>query len=282
MPLLVPTRVAFKNILVATDFSPASEMILPYARSFARQYDSTLFFTHAIPTAVLTAEPNAIEGLEMAAQRYRDELEARGLFKGIRHEWIIEEGEPWSILEKVARDEEIDLIIVGTHGRTGFNRLVMGSVAEDVFRHAYCPVLTIGPSVMPASADAKIYHVLFATDLHPENPGPVAHAVSIAQEHRSHLTMLFVDEVLARAATPEHLLRLIPEDMELWCEPETIIEAGDPAEKIIATAVRQHADIIVLGAHRPAIFTTHLMDVAYKVVCGAPCPVLTVGPEYHA
>jgi nucleotide-binding universal stress UspA family protein len=268
--------------MVATDFSPCSEAILPYARSLALQYDSTLFFTHVIPTDVLNVDVASIEAPEASARRLMDELEVTQQLAGIRQKRLVEEGEPATVLSRMIKDQHIDLIIVGTHGRTGLNRLVMGSVAEELFRHAPCPVLTVGPKVWTApKRDGKIAHVLFATDLHPENAGPIAHAVSLAHQNKAHLTLLHVAEVDSLVPVPQKLLDLVPEEMELWCEPEALVEIGDAAQRILEVAANRHADVIVMGAHRPGMLTTHFMDVAYKVVCEAPCPVLTVGPAFH-
>ncbi len=282
MPAIIPTAVSFKNILVATDFSPCSEMVLPYARSLARQFDSTLFLAHVISTEVLGIDPMQIETAEMNARRMMDDIEATGMLAGVRHQRVMEEGDTWSMLSKMIRENDIDLIVVGTHGRTGLKKFVMGSVAEEIFRHAPCPVLTIGPKVFAeAKRDAKITHVLFATDLHPENPGPIDYAVALAHEHKAHLTLMHVAETDSQMPIPQALLELVPPEIELWAEPEAVIEIGDAAEKIVQLAANRHADIIVLGAHRPAILTTHLMDIAYKVVVEAPCPVLTVGPAFE-
>lgn len=282
MPVIVPTAVAFKNILVATDFSPCSEAILPYARSLARQFDSTLFLAHVISTEVLGVDPFQIEAAETNARRLMDDMEATGMLEGVRHQRLLEEGETWSMLSKMIRENGIDLIVVGTHGRTGLKKFMMGSVAEEIFRHAPCPVLTIGPHVFAeAKRDAKVTHVLFATDLKAENPGPIDYAVALAHEHKAHLTLMHVAESDSRVPVPQRLLELIPPEVELFTEPEAILEIGDAAEKIVQIAASRHADIIVLGAHRPAIMTTHLMDVAYKVVVEAPCPVLTVGPAFE-
>lgn len=282
MPAIVPTAVSLKNILVATDFSPCSEAVLPYARSLARQFDSTLFLGHVISTEILGIDPFQIEAAEASARRLMDSMEASGMFAGVRHQRLLEEGDTWSMLSKMIRENDIDLIVVGTHGRTGFQKLVMGSVAEEIFRHAPCPVLTIGPKVFAETKrDAHITHVLFATDLKAENPGPVDYALALAHEHQAHLTLMHVAESNSRVPVPQRLLELVPPEVELYTPPEAIIEIGDAAEKIVEMAANRHADIIVLGAHRPAIMTTHLMDVAYKVVVEASCPVLTVGPAFE-
>jgi nucleotide-binding universal stress UspA family protein len=278
----IPTRVSLKNILVATDFSPCSEAILPYARSLALHYDSTVFITHVISPEVLSVDPFMMEAAHHNVEQGMERLESSEMLADVPHKQIVEEGPTWEVLKWIIEREKIDLVIVGTHGRTGLKRLVMGSVAEDIFRHAPCPVLTLGPRVCTmAKRDTRFSHVLFATDLKAENRGAVLYAASLATEHNAHLTLLHVAEIDRPVPLTKQLLDLLPEQVELRQAPEAVIEVGDPAERILHVAASRHADLIVLGAHRPALLTTHLMDVAYRVVCEAPCPVLTVGAEYH-
>ncbi len=282
MPVSVPIRVAFQNILVTTDFSACSDAVLPLARSLALHYDATLFLTHVISPEVLEVDPSMIETAHRTAQKQMDKLEATHQLEGVKHKCLLEEGETWEMLKYIIDREHVDLVMVATHGRTGLKRLMLGSVAEDIFRHAPCPVLTIGPRITTEAArQIKIEHVLLATDLKPENEGPMMYAAGLAQAHKAHLTLLHVAETDSRIPLTKQLLDMVPKDVELTHPPEALIEIGDAAEKILTVAEQRHASLLVLGAHRPGFMTTHLMDVDYRVICEAPCPVLTVGAWYH-
>ncbi|MFB3814795.1 MAG: universal stress protein [Terriglobales bacterium] len=281
MPVSVPVRIGFQNILVATDFSPSSAALLPFARSLARHYNSTLFLTHVISDEVLGVDPAMIEQARRNAETRMRDLELNQQLEGVRHKTILEEGQTWDVLKQVIAREEIDLIIVGTHGRTGLKKFMLGSVAEDIFRHAPCPVLTIGPHATGTPDGSAITHVLLATDLKPENNGPAMYACLLAQQHKARLTLLHVAETDSRVPLPKQLLDLVPKDIDLPFAPDAVIHIGEAAEMILNTALQRHVGLIVLGAHRPAMLTTHLMDVAYRVVCEAKCPVLTVGAEFH-
>lgn len=142
-------RVHFKNILFATDFSPASETALEYGLALARRYGSHLFVAH-IARPVLTAvaaagmssamadvDTEAIEGLAKLEPQLRD----------IPHEFLIRRGDIWKEIAAITEEKAITLLVVGTHGRSGASKWVMGSVAEEIFRKAPCPVLTVGPHV---------------------------------------------------------------------------------------------------------------------------------------
>jgi nucleotide-binding universal stress UspA family protein len=196
----------------------------------------------------------------------------------------------------------MDLIVLGTHGRTGLGKLVMGSIAEEIFWQAPCPVLTIGPRVQSAASvlelrhdrstppsQIRFHHVLCATDLRRVPAVQVAHAVSLAREFRARLTLLHVmdgyDEHLHEHPGPidnvlRELSQLVDDDAGLHYEPQVMAEFGTPAESILETAASHNADLIVLGLHSATghmTAATHFGgSTAHRVVVGAHCPVLTV------
>ena len=203
------------------------------------------------------------------------------------------------MLSKLVRKYGIDLIVIGTGGRKGLGKLLLGSVAEEVFRNAECPVLTMGPHATRWKIDGNLQHILFATDFGPESLHGLPYAISLAEENRARLTLLHVapepgslagaepgtlpvvDPSEVAASTENQLRALIPEGTQLWHEPEYMVEFGSPAEIIVRIAA-QTVDMIVLGVKRPGALTKHLGEgVAYKVACDAPCPVLSVGARYH-
>jgi nucleotide-binding universal stress UspA family protein len=221
-------------------------------------------------------------------------------FKGIRHKELIEQGEVAEVLSKLVRNYEIDLIVIGTSGRKGLQKLLLGSVAEEVFRNAECPVLTVGPHATRWPADGKVRYILYATDFGPESVHGLPYAISLAEENRARLTLLHVapetgvalpepepgtlpllDPGEVAASTDWQLRALVPYRTQLWHDPEYMVEFGAPAETIVKIAAGK-ADMIVLGVKRPAAFSKHLgAGVAYKVACEATCPVLSVGARFR-
>jgi len=148
----VATRVAFKNIVFATDFSPASEHALLHALATAKHYDSKLYVVHvAAPEnlAPISMQPLPLEAdwQKQAAQASLTKLEEFEPLRMYPHETILRQGNPWPELSRLIEDKRIDLIVLGTHGRGALGTLLVGSVAEQVLRHATCPVMTIGPEV---------------------------------------------------------------------------------------------------------------------------------------
>jgi nucleotide-binding universal stress UspA family protein len=285
------TRITLKNILFATDFSQAADAAAPIAIQIARRYGAKVYGVHVNRLDDYTgAAPNAWAAMAEAAERETKEDAARlnDQLQGIEHEVVIGEGNLWEALSNVIQQKEINLVVVGTSGRTGFGKTLLGSVAEHILRQSPCPVLTVGPHVNPWSDEyAKMREILFATDLSSDTPIAAPYAISLAQENQAHLVLLHVIEDPKAGDlvdSPEvvdfkerKLQQLVTEQAGLWCEPTYIVEQGPGAEKILDVAKRRHTDLIVLGARPAKGLATHLnVGTVHKVVSQATCPVLTV------
>jgi nucleotide-binding universal stress UspA family protein len=288
------TRIALKNILFATDFSPAAEAALPYALGLAKQYGAKVHGLHVrfpatYPIVGPEAMPQIIEAAEEQAKFEAQQMHE--LLAAVPHEVTISEGDLWPTLNEIVGKQEVDLIVMGTHGRKGVSRALLGSAAEEVFRKASCPVLTVGPHVSHnTERRMAMKQILFATDFSAESLAALPFAVSMAQEHQSNLTLLNVTgkaevgELVHAGQYKESTLRrlqaLVPSGADLWCEPNCRAEQGSEAEKIIEVATAIGADLIVLGVRSPqggVGATTHLLQsIAHHVVANAQCPVLTV------
>ncbi len=196
---------ALKNVLYLTDFSEPSETALPFAISVAREYGAKVHAFHVLIPAVYTyMSPEMVE----AALENQDEIARESMQRvesqlaGLPHESVIERGTGiWPGVERAIKDYAIDLIVLGTHGRTGAQKLLLGSVAEEVFRRSPVPVLTIGPAERSgAHKAAKFRHVLFATDFTAESLAAAPYAVSMAQENNAGLILLHVMEGAGNSA----------------------------------------------------------------------------------
>ena len=193
------SQVSLKNILYATDFSRYSDAALPFALSIARRYGSKIFAVHVVSLSPFANTSPTQAWQALVAQGVREAQEtmsrAEGRWSHVPHETLLRKGEIWGELSKLIQEKEIDLVVCGTHGRTGVSKILMGSVAEDVYRHAPCPVLTIGPNVVgePESV-GDIHTILYSTDFSPESLAAVPYAVSLAQENQARLYLLHVTE----------------------------------------------------------------------------------------
>ncbi len=288
------TRIALKNILFATDFSPAAEAALPYAIGLAKQYGAKVHGLHVrfpatYPIVGPEAMPQVIEAAEEQAKFEAKQMHE--MLETVPHEVTVTEGDLWPSLNEIVNKQNTDLIVMGTHGRKGVGRALLGSAAEEVFRKASCPALTVGPHVSRnAERRLAMKEILFATDFSAESLAALPYAVSLAQEHQSNLTLLnvtgktevgeLVHAGQYKESTMRRLQSLVPAGAELWCEPKCRVEEGAEAEKIMEVAVALGADLIVIGVRSPqggVGAATHLLQsIAHQVVTQAQCPVLTV------
>ena len=284
-------RIALKNILFATDFSSAADAAVPVAIQIAQRYGAKVIGLHVNPFDTYTAvAPEAWASMAEAAERENKE-DAQRLdeqLKAVEHEAVIGEGNIWEVISRQIQEKGIDLIVLGTRGRTGLGKTVLGSVAEEILRKAPCPVLTVGPHINHWSEHyAKLDQILYATDLATDSPAAASYAISLAQENQAHLVLLHVMEGPKAGElidTPEvadlkerKLQHLVPQQAGLWCDPICIVEQGPVAEKILDVAKRRHTALIVLGAKPAGWLSTHFnAGIVHKIVAEATCPVLTV------
>jgi nucleotide-binding universal stress UspA family protein len=283
----------FKNILVATDFSPASDQAVEYAASLARRYGSAIYLTHVVtldgyPLISPEYAAMSLEKKRAAVQtQFRDILKS-GELSGIPFKTVVKEGNLWPTIEESIKMFDIDLVIVGAHGAGAVEKMLLGSGAEEIFRKANVPVLTIGP-VTPKEPwyEMEFKNILFATDFGKSAEREAACAFSLAQEHRSRLTLLHVfpdREAYGKEALIEmehnfytQLRELVPVASSMHCKVEVRVVFGEPAEQILRIAKESNAELIVMGAKARRSLAGNVPHTkAYRIVCEAHCPVLTV------
>ena len=283
------SRIAIGKILLATDFSSESQNALKCAISLAKRYESKLFLTHAISEeASLTAGdawPAMTDIARRNAEKSMAELERTEELQSLPHEVVMQSGETWEVLSRLVSDQNIDLIIMGTHGSGGIDKLMLGSTAEKVVRHATCPVLTIGPHVRLLSLE-RFGSILYATDFSTGSLRALNYALSLAEEDRAELTMLHIIESKPVSEAEllewkrrdcERLRQLVPTGFDLAYKPEIEVEAGAPVKEIVRLADTRNAELIVMGSHAGGTVSTHLpWTTLHHILQQAHCPVLTV------
>ena len=284
--LQTATDIAFKNILFLTDFSEASESALAYALGFAKHFNANLYPAHACDPVILTEGVTA-NVIDKIAENSRVQLETLARNNKIKGPALFAQGSVETAFPKWIAEHGIDLVVVGTHGRRGLQRFLMGSTAEFIFRNATCPVLTVGPHVATRPYNGFVAeNILFPTDLGSHAEFACSYALSFAHESRGRLTLMHIipretaflhDTRELTAEVTDKLNRLIPSDAKLWCSPEVVVEVGDPALEVQGYAERERPDLIVLGLPHNKEFSAHFRTgVTYKLVSSAPCPVLTI------
>lgn len=284
-----------RSILVATDLSPSSRYLVRYATELARQYDATVHFLYVVCSLGYTlCGPDVVEQARQLALRDMDELKTKlvcgGALKGLRSQFSVVQGDIAERIEDYARAEDIDLVVIGTHRREGFPRLVLGSLQQRILRRIRHPVLSVNVEMSrPELYSNNFDHVLFATDLGAGSRLGLWYAASIADQFGATLSMLHViapfqpgqkQDRPAESPVRDSLQRLralsdSAEDIEVLHHVET----GDIAESIVRTARAACAKLIVLGSNTAARVGNagRFFETArYRVICGARCPVLSI------
>lgn len=306
--------IEIKSILCPVDFSEHSRRALDHAVAIARWYGSTITLVH-----VHVAPPPALYGLEaptpvglVLTQEDRDRLiaamarlaEAANASR-VPIELVVADGMS-AASEILARASSMraDLLTIGTHGRSGFERLLLGSVTEKVLRKAECPVLTVPRGAADAvPAPVAFKRILCPLDFSASSFHALDYAMSLAQEADAQLTVLHVmtydmaveapeiyETVPAvstltmadyRARCEQHarerLHAAVPDSVRAYCAVETVTTSGKPYREILRMAAEQQADLIVMGVQgRGAADLMLFGSTTQHVVRQAGCPVLTL------
>jgi nucleotide-binding universal stress UspA family protein len=258
---------------------------------------------YALGTGVLPAPPLTPadrDALMAATRRFADRITRTR----IPIEFDLVEGPAAAEILAKAEAMPADLLVIGTHGRSGFERLVLGSVAEKVLRKASCPVLTRAESrsgCHSCSAGALQAHRLRGRLLRLLDAHALNHAMSLAQEVNAHLTAMHVIELppdvprevhenlpggprslreyvaLAEIDRRARLNGAIPDTVRTYCAVDTILTTGKPYREILRVAHEQKADLLVVGIHgRGPIDRLLFGSTAQYLVRQATCPVLTL------
>ncbi len=197
---LTPVGVGIRNVLIATDFSQFSDRALRFGLELARSFGAEAYVVSVVQQdAVMLAGPEAYVAARDATYRdllgLKEELKKKHSYlEGEDYHLLMLEGEAAQAVLDFARERKIDLIVVGTHGRGGLGKMVLGSVAERIFRQSPVPVLTIGPHVHGAPGKGAPGNILVPVDFGPATGAAARYAASMAKEHNAKLTMLHVIE----------------------------------------------------------------------------------------
>jgi nucleotide-binding universal stress UspA family protein len=286
MPVVPSTAVSFSNILLLTDFGPASAGALAYSLAFARHFKARLYPAHVIDTVDDKVSAAELQQMEEAKQRQLSRLVE---YTGIQFEPLLSRCDFDVALSHWVAERGIDLVILGTHGRNGVQRFLLGSTSEAVLQNALCPVLTVGPQVrVPRLFNLSLDKILFAAGLGRHGSRAFDYALSLARERCARLMLLhvlptesrnYLDRARVLRFTLDELQKLLPGESLEWCRAELAVDAGAIGERIVLHAQAEQPDLIVMGLSRSTDFTAGSNSgVNYRVISAAPCPVLSV-PE---
>ncbi|AXC13048.1 Universal stress protein family [Acidisarcina polymorpha] len=285
MATLAPARIVMERILVPIDFSDISERALDYAKGIARYYGSKIFLAH-VDRPINPVAPAEGIWIDEAAEQQRVEemLEEYGAelrSEGLRAQSISLCGTVREQIPALASNERVDLIVLGTHGRRGVERVLFGSESEAVLRNTKCPVLIVGPAA--PSAGETAWHpkdIICASDLDPASTASAAYAFLLARAYKSRFTLLYVEESEKKNGAgvepfKKALKAFLPEAQEATGALFIETAKGSVSSAIVNLAKDQHSDLIVMGAHDGSAAGTHFWPrVTAKVFAEAPCPVM--------
>lgn len=283
-----PDPVVVRNILVGTDFSESSTRALDYAFAVASRYESRLHLFHCIdPRWYSLADPDVVwktrDDLQYELEQLASNLRRQDRARNFEINVVVEVGNFATVSPQVAQSLHPDLIIVGTHGRTGWRKTLLGSVAETVIDHATCPVLTVGSSAVRMRTQVPgPESILLVND--PSAPSELARsfAFSLTCKYGSRLSIVdIIENRSGRILANVSQLKVCDTDAKETIPDQKPIESqteiGSQSDLILQAADQNAADLIVLPVPHSHRFTDRFVSTdSYRVVCGAPCPVLTV------
>jgi len=298
------SMITLRRLLCPVDFSDFSKQALDLAMVIARWYEAEIVVVHVVPIVptVLPFPSATIPDVgaldpQVAGRELQSFVEAAGPAPP-RPQTIVRMGAPAPVILDLAREVNADLLVLGTHGRTGFERLMLGSVTEKVMLKATCPVLTV-PRAVDGGAQAPVFRrIVCGMDFSEAALRGLKFALSLCAEAGGHLTLLHAVEWMPEASLPglpefdlkqfgaslvseaqSRLEQLVPAETRDWCEINSSVRIGKPYVEILRTAAEESTDLIVLGVQGRGPLDRMLFgSTTQHVVRKAPCPVLTVRP----
>jgi nucleotide-binding universal stress UspA family protein len=292
------------RILCPIDFSDFSTRALDHAAAIARWYGAKVTAAHVFHVPAMLAAALAHAEGPVLMPEGREELLAklRALVDPIRQSGVsieaaVREGDVVTEVKKLADAMPADLIVMGTHGRRGYERWLLGSVTERMLRSTTCPVLTVPRATSGAAASPAAWTtILCPVDFSPSSMSALKYATSLALQAGAHLILVhvvewFLDDAVAGNAYPElvryykalkdeamdRLRGLVPAEASDWCRAEEVIAGGKPYEGILRAAQRVGAGVIVMGAQgHTGVDLALFGSTTQNVIRSATCPVLSV------
>jgi nucleotide-binding universal stress UspA family protein len=288
-----------EKILCPVDFSEYSHKAYEYAQSLAQHYGAKLLLQHVIQPLTSTypyyAFPDAINevfwNLEGSADEKLSELVSAHQGDGFEVRRFVHKGTLPDCILAFAGSQGADLIVMGTHGRHGFDHLTMGSVTEKVLRKARRPVLVVRKPahdfVHPGDPIGPVLlkKILYCTDFSEYSGRALTYALSLATEYNTELTLLHVLEDVPSiddlqegvADVTKRLEELAPSEATDWCKIRAAVRIGKPYQQILQAALEKEADLVVMGVRgRNAVDLALFGSTTHRVIQLGTCPVLAV------
>lgn len=284
-----------KRVLFATDFSSQAATAFKIAVRLSEHFCGKLYMMHVISPMLYAAGGGVIAPalqeveLKRASENMAAYFARMPEMASVEHEEIVTCGAAKELIPGVVKEKRIDLVVMGSHGRSGIGKIALGSVAESALRHLHCPVLICGPECKRNFHPFK--SVLLATDLSVGSLRSAQYAVTLAEEFQAQLTIVRVvpkdsakngsihGDTKQQEATA--IDELAPAVGELRKHIQYSIRSGECAPELLRLAKMADANLIVMGAREGKTLADHApWATISKVIHDARCPVLAVQPHF--
>ncbi len=296
----------FKHILCPVDFSQSSRKAAALAHGIAKDFEADLTILHVVDTATLTSLGNLVPLEEVFAQSRQwaeGELNTLGETIDLSKARVeVAEGAPHRVITKRAKETGADLLVMATHGFSGFERLVLGSVTEKVLHQVEVPLLAVSQRgrVEEYPAAERFRTILMAVDFGPGTVAIAEHALALGQHYRSKVLAVYVlsppqemlgdpgapwvsDRELARIRSEwkrermTEMEKLIPTSVREVCDTVPLVLEGNPVEVLQNLVEEKDVDLVIMGAHGHGKSALGwLGSNCHKMIRGARCPILAV------
>jgi nucleotide-binding universal stress UspA family protein len=288
-----------ERILCPVHFSECSLRAYDYAQSLARHYQAKLFLEHVVdfilPAYAYYAPASYLDELfqksHADAREYLQEFAKSHTKNGVQPECVVYDGTVTDAILSLAEAKKVDLIVMGTHGLKGHDRVTLGSVADKVLRKARCPVLVVrgpghdSPSPGSAQAPVQLRKIVFCTDFSDHSIRALEYALSAAAEYDAELTLLHVLEDVPSSANIEDAIatatkqldKLTPTEGVKAVKIKTAVRIGRAYQQIIELTLEMQADLLIMAVRgRNALDLAVFGSTTYRVIQLGSCPVLAV------
>ena len=282
----------FNNVLCPVDFFPASQRALEYAMGVARNYKATLRILHIVSPVMPTSyefslnTADLLQTFQKQSEERLEQLKKEAVSAGLKTETAVRVGDIDEELKVGIDESHADIVVMGTHGRHGFERWFLGSVTERLLRHCPVPVLTLSDVGSEIRVPPNVEKILVTTDFSEGTSTAMAYAFALAQEAPAQVALLHVVQQPPERKEPaegvakileEHLASMVPDEVRNWCDVRAEVAIGTPYQRILSVAEETDVDLIVMNIHGKGLLDRTLIGAtAERVLRAAKCPVLAV------
>ena len=295
-------RVKLNKIICATDFSDLANNAVFYGASLAKEYKAKLYLCHVIDLSSATMYGEATYAFESQLTHMEDYAHKRmkRIMKKYDVDWepLVTIGSAADEITRLAQENEVDLAITATRGRSGLKRLVLGSVTEHVMHSLPCPLLTVHGSALTKGHEIKFGRILVGCDFSDDSNLALEYGLGLAQEYQSDLYLVHVLEPPSYKDLPksvqgareeigkslhkklkDQLEGLVPEEAYNWCKPKTRLLAGVAHEELVKFADIQDIDLVITGVRGHSLIESMFVgSTTERVMRKAGCAVMSVRP----